>query len=291
MGAPMCQPSPTGAIIGSRSIQGIGAKPRWCWPRERRGPILPLPWPNRPTLSSRWSDFPPMSARSTSESTGLLAAARPGMVLIDMTTTEPSLAAGNLPSQPKHRERLPSTPPSPGVMSGRGMPRSPSWSVAHQSGSSRHAIARMPRQEDRPSGRLRDGTTCQALQSDRHRRHDDRRVRESVIRLQSGARSWIACWILSAAAPRPAGRWRISRHEYSQRNFDPGFFVEHFIKDMGIALEEARRRQLTLPGLALAHRLYERVQALGHGRAGTHALMLALEDLSHIDLPNPPASP
>ena len=67
--------------------------------------------------------------------------------------------------------------------------------------------------------------------------------------------------------------------------------MEHFIKDMGIALEEAGRRQLTLPGLTLAHRLYERVQALGHGRAGTHALMLALEDLSHVDLPNPPASP
>jgi 3-hydroxyisobutyrate dehydrogenase len=89
-----------------------------------------------------------------------------------------------------------------------------------------------------------------------------------------------ACWTLEHLAPR-----------ILERNFDPGFFVEHFIKDMGIALEEARRRQLTLPGLALAHRLYERVQALGHGRAGTHALMLALEDLSHIDLPNPPASP
>jgi 3-hydroxyisobutyrate dehydrogenase len=89
-----------------------------------------------------------------------------------------------------------------------------------------------------------------------------------------------ACWTLDNLAPRILAR-----------NFDPGFFVEHFIKDMGIALEEARRRQLTLPGLALAHQLYQKVQVLGHGRAGTHALMLALEDLSRLDLPDPPASP
>ncbi len=81
-----------------------------------------------------------------------------------------------------------------------------------------------------------------------------------------------ACWTLDNLAPRILAR-----------NFDPGFFVEHFIKDMGIALEEARRRQLTLPGLTLAHQLYERVHALGHGRSGTHALMLALEALSNID--------
>ena len=34
-------------------------------------------------------------------------------------------------------------------------------------------------------------------------------------------------------------------------NFDPGFFVEHFLKDMGIALEESRRMGLKLPGLEL----------------------------------------
>lgn len=74
-------------------------------------------------------------------------------------------------------------------------------------------------------------------------------------------------------------------------NFDPGFFVEHFIKDMGIALEEARRMGLALPGLALAHQLYVSVQALGHGRKGTHALQLALAALSGIDWSNRPPSP
>ncbi|HEY8536774.1 MAG TPA: NAD-binding protein, partial [Vicinamibacterales bacterium] len=53
-----------------------------------------------------------------------------------------------------------------------------------------------------------------------------------------------------------------------------------FIKDMGIALEEARRMQLPLPGLALVHQLYVAVQAQGHGRKGTHALVLALEHMA-----------
>jgi 3-hydroxyisobutyrate dehydrogenase len=67
-----------------------------------------------------------------------------------------------------------------------------------------------------------------------------------------------------------------------QRNFEPGFFVEHFIKDMGIALDEAKRMNLALPGLALANQLYLAVQAQGYGRKGTHALMLALEHLSNL---------
>ena len=61
------------------------------------------------------------------------------------------------------------------------------------------------------------------------------------------------------------------------RNFEPGFYVEHFIKDMGIALKEAEAMNLCLPGLALAKQLYEAVRAPGLGRKGTQALMLALE--------------
>jgi 3-hydroxyisobutyrate dehydrogenase len=66
------------------------------------------------------------------------------------------------------------------------------------------------------------------------------------------------------------------------RNFEPGFYVEHFIKDMGIALKEAERMNLCLPGLGLAKQLYEAVRAQGYGRKGTHALMLALEHMSNI---------
>ena len=87
-----------------------------------------------------------------------------------------------------------------------------------------------------------------------------------------------ACWTLDHLAPR-----------ILQRNFDPGFFVEHFVKDMGIALEEAKRMGLVLPGLTLVHQLYQTVQTLGHGRSGTHALILALEDLCKVHISASPA--
>ena len=77
------------------------------------------------------------------------------------------------------------------------------------------------------------------------------------------------CWTLNNLAPRIV-----------QRNFDPGFYVEHFVKDMEIALSEARRMNLALPGLALVHQIYKAVEAQGHGRKGTHALTLALEKLN-----------
>ena len=55
-------------------------------------------------------------------------------------------------------------------------------------------------------------------------------------------------------------------------DFAPGFYIEHFIKDLGIALAEAGRMQLDLPALALARRLYEEMAQQGHGRLGTQAL-------------------
>jgi 3-hydroxyisobutyrate dehydrogenase len=66
------------------------------------------------------------------------------------------------------------------------------------------------------------------------------------------------------------------------RNFEPGFYVEHFIKDMGIALAEAERMNLCLPGLGLAKQLYESVRAQGYGRKGTQALLLTLEAISNV---------
>ena len=88
--------------------------------------------------------------------------------------------------------------------------------------------------------------------------------------IQGGA---AACWTLDNLAPRMLNR-----------NFAPGFFIDHFIKDMGIALEEAKRMNLQLPGLSLVRQLYLAVQSHGHGRMGTHALLLGLEHLSDIQL-------
>jgi 3-hydroxyisobutyrate dehydrogenase len=57
-----------------------------------------------------------------------------------------------------------------------------------------------------------------------------------------------------------------------QNNFAPGFYMEHFIKDLGIGLAEAERMQLDLPGLALAKKLYDQLAGEGFGRSGTQAL-------------------
>jgi 3-hydroxyisobutyrate dehydrogenase len=59
-------------------------------------------------------------------------------------------------------------------------------------------------------------------------------------------------------------------------DFNPGFFIKHFIKDMGIALDEARRMRLSLPGLALVHQFYVSAQAVGLENLGTQGLYQAL---------------
>ncbi len=91
--------------------------------------------------------------------------------------------------------------------------------------------------------------------------------------------------VMESVASGAAGSWSLSNYgpRMIANNFDPGFFVEHFIKDMGIALAEANRMDLSLPGLALAHQLYTALRAQGGGRKGTHALQLAMASLSHID--------
>jgi 3-hydroxyisobutyrate dehydrogenase len=91
--------------------------------------------------------------------------------------------------------------------------------------------------------------------------------------------------VLQSVASGAAGSWSLSNlgTRMIAGNFEPGFFVEHFLKDMGIALAESKRMKLALPGLALAEQLYRAVEAQGLGRKGTQALMLALARLSSID--------
>src|SRR4029078_2449114 len=79
------------------------------------------------------------------------------------------------------------------------------------------------------------------------------------------------CWILDNLAPKMV-----------QRNFDPGFFVEHFEKDLGIALDECSRMGLAMPGLSLVRQFYIAFKSQGHGRLGYHALLLTLEQLSAV---------
>lgn len=94
--------------------------------------------------------------------------------------------------------------------------------------------------------------------------------------------------VLQSVGSGAAGSWSLTNlgPRMMNNNFDPGFFVEHFIKDMGIALAEAKKMGLSLPGLALAEQLYLSVKAKGWGRNGTHALLLALSEMSGVDWRN-----
>ena len=79
--------------------------------------------------------------------------------------------------------------------------------------------------------------------------------------LQSISTGAAASFSLSSYAPR------ILAGDYS-----PGFFIKHFIKDMKIALEEAEKLGLDLPGLALAKKLYSELAEMGEEDSGTQAL-------------------
>lgn len=94
--------------------------------------------------------------------------------------------------------------------------------------------------------------------------------------------------VIESVASGAAGSWSISNlgPRIIQNRFDPGFFVEHLIKDLGIAIKEAKQMGLVLPGLALAEQLYLAVAASGHAKSGTHALQIALARISGIDWVN-----
>ena len=219
---------------------------------------------------------------------GVLAGARAGMILIDMTTTQPALSREiAVASSAKNLSAI-DAPVSGGDVGAKNAALSimiggdttsvqavmPLFEllgekIVHQGGPGAGQQAKLCNQI------VIAGTmvgVCESLLYGYKAGLDLNRMLESI---RGGA---AACWTLDNLAPR-----------ILQRNFDPGFFVEHFIKDMGIALEEASRMGLVLPGLTLAHQLYQTVQTLGHGRSGTHALMLALEALAQVHVGAPPA--
>ncbi|PIC81538.1 oxidoreductase [Sporosarcina sp. P18a] len=56
-------------------------------------------------------------------------------------------------------------------------------------------------------------------------------------------------------------------------NYEPGFYVKHFVKDLNIALQETERMNLKLPGLQLARDMYTELLAKGYGEKGTQVLI------------------
>lgn len=91
--------------------------------------------------------------------------------------------------------------------------------------------------------------------------------------------------VLQSVGGGAAGSWSLANYgpRIIANNFDPGFAIEHFVKDMGIALDEAKRMGLVMPGLALAHQLYISLRSTGRGRNGVQALQLALAEMAGVD--------
>jgi 3-hydroxyisobutyrate dehydrogenase len=218
---------------------------------------------------------------------GVLAGCKSGNVSVDMTTSQPSLAVEIAEKAAKRGVSAVDAPVSGGDVGAREARLSimiggdrdvvealtPCWQAMgktfiYQGGPGAGQHTKLTNQI------LVAGTmigVCEGLLYAYKAGLDLETVMQSV---SSGAAS---SWTLQNLAPRIIAR-----------NFAPGFFVEHFIKDMGIVLDEARRMHLSLPGLALVHQLYISLQALGHDRSGTQALLLALAAMSDVDW-KPPA--
>ena len=213
---------------------------------------------------------------------GALAGCQEGNILVDMTTSEPSLAIEIAKAAKAKNVHSVDAPVSGGDVGAKEARLSimiggdkdvvdalqPCWqamgkTIVHQGPAGAGQHTKMVNQTLIATNMI---GVCEALLYAYKAGLDLKTVMESV---SSGA---AGSWSLSNLGPRIIGN-----------NFDPGFFVEHFIKDMGIALDEANRMGLALPGLALAKQLYLALQAQGQGRAGTHALQLALASLSAID--------
>lgn len=210
---------------------------------------------------------------------GALAGSKPGNVLVDMTTSQPSLAVEiyeEAKAQGVHALDAPVSGGDKGareailsIMIGGDEPvvkaLQPCWqamgkTIVHQgpAGSGQHT--KMVNQTLISTMMI---GVCEALIYGQRAGLNLETVMQSV---GSGA---AGSWSLTNLGPRIIAN-----------NFDPGFFVEHFVKDLGIALAESKRMGLSMPGLALAEQLYLSVQAKGWGRNGTHALTLALAEMS-----------
>lgn len=263
--------------------------------RGRAEPLLGrgAVWAASPRAVAEQSDvvftivgFPPDVRDVYFGADGLVAGVRRGAILVDMTTTEPRLAREIYDAASAKGAQAIDAPVSGGDVGARnatlsvmvgGDPQTVDAvrplleimgkTIIHQGGPGAGQHTKMCNQI------VIAGTmigVCEALL------YGARAGLDLETMLQSIRPGAAGCWSLENYAPR-----------ILKRNFDPGFVVDHFIKDMGIALDEASRMGLVMPGLALVHQLYLAVRAQGHGRAGTHALMLALEHISATS-PRPP---
>jgi len=215
---------------------------------------------------------------------GVLDGARAGMLFVDMTTTEPTLAREIQARAVEKGANAVDAPVSGGDVGARNQTLSimvggdadavaavmPLFqilgkNIVHQGGPGAGQHTKMCNQI------VIAGTMIGVCESLVYAYRAGLNPESMLQSIRSGA---AGCWTLENLAPRVL-----------KGNFEPGFIVEHFIKDMGIALSEAQRMGLAMPGLALVHQLYLALRAQGHGRRGTQALVLALEHISNLERP------
>jgi 3-hydroxyisobutyrate dehydrogenase len=204
---------------------------------------------------------------------GLIAQARPGTVLVDMTTSSPQLAVRLAEAGAAKGVPVIDGPVSGGDVGARNAKLSimlggDAAAIAHihpllalmgetivrQGGPGAGQHTKMANQIVVASNMM---AACEGLAYARAAGLDPRMVLKSI---GTGA---AASANLNTLGPRML-----------DGDFAPGFLVRHFIKDMGIALAEAERMKLELPGLAQAKKLYDLVSAAGHADDGTQALFL-----------------
>ena len=202
---------------------------------------------------------------------GLLEGARPGTVLIDMTTSSPGLAARIAEEGKKKGVSVLDAPVSGGDRGAREATLSimvggdekvfndmaPLFSVMGkgivlQGGPKSGQHTKMSNQIAIASGMM---GVCEAVVYAKKAGLDPDRVLSSISAGAAGS------WSLSNLAPRML-----------RGDFAPGFFVKHLIKDMKIALEEAKGMGMETPGLARTLELYEELASMGYENDGTQAL-------------------
>ena len=213
---------------------------------------------------------------------GVLAGCKPGNVVVDMTTSEPSLAVEIAQAAAQRKVAAVDAPVSGGDVGAREA------SLSIMIGGDAQAIESLrPCWEAMGKTFVRQGGPGAGQHA---KMVNQILIADNMLGVCEGL--IYACkagldleTVMQSVASGAAGSWSLSTlgTRIIDDNFAPGFFVEHFVKDLGIALDEAKRMKLSLPGLALANQLYLSLVAHGHGRSGTQALQLALAEMSNID--------
>jgi 3-hydroxyisobutyrate dehydrogenase len=210
---------------------------------------------------------------------GVLAGAKQGAILVDMTTTSPSLAVEIYEAAAAKGVKALDAPVSGGDVGARNA------ALTIMCGGDAEAFeAVKPLFEvmgktivlQGPAGAGQHTKMCNQIVIAGHMIGVCESLLYAVRAGLDPARVLASISTGAAACPALNNLWpRILKDD-----FDPGFFIDHFVKDMGIALEESRRMGLELKGLELVERLYVKAQEQGLGQRGTQALYLALRGLA-----------